>query len=316
MVMVVAALVLLPIATANLPLASGAAKRNLWAVIVGIDETVSKKEEIGAADDARRMNSLLINEYNWPQENIRLLLDEINKTSDDVDKRAILDSLDWLVQVGNKQDRVLFYFSGHGAKVKDTVYLVPNKARHTSDSISDKELFQELEKLESNESIVILDSCHSGGFNLEKQGRIILTACGIDETAEVGVAYNNNGSKSYHGMFSWFLTKAFKNDCVVERAFTYAREQTSKVADEQNPIMIDGIPGDTNLGQEKDTAISTDPEPYLLYATMVILATGIITCAAIAHKLRKKVNNQPIPNSTQLPQKSSRTIHIGTDCST
>jgi len=115
----------------------------------------------------------------WKENNMRLLLNE-NAT-----KSALLESFNWLDDNEDQNDIVLFYFGGHSANnltlsYKEEgdffdEYICPfdSKGTDRKNDVQDKELNKELNKLDSKNVVVILDTCHSSGFfeTKKKQGK-------------------------------------------------------------------------------------------------------------------------------------------------
>jgi hypothetical protein len=144
-----------------------------WAVIVGINDYIEFTDEVGgdllgAENDARSMRDVLTRKYNFPEENVRLLL------SRDATKAAIRDALTkWLPEHAQPQDLVVFYFAGHGSRVEDdngdeddgideTICPADVLRNSTQNDIRDDDLGSWTAMSPSKNVIVILDSCHSG----------------------------------------------------------------------------------------------------------------------------------------------------------
>lgn len=180
------------------------------------------------------MYNKLNSSSNWKTENIKILLNE-NATKENIHDTIV----NWLDNKENKDDVVLFYFTGSGwsvpalKRLKGHAYIVTynNSDWHYSENqITDKELDSWLDELESKHVIVILDSCHSGKMvDLKQRGRVVLTAggkhvfCGVDEDDSLGC-----------GIFTYFLLQGMNgvadlnNDGWVsaEEVFYYAKKPT------------------------------------------------------------------------------------------
>ncbi|NCC26623.1 MAG: DUF4384 domain-containing protein [Gammaproteobacteria bacterium] len=113
---------------------------------------------------------------------------------------AVRDALStWLVDGVGEQDRVLFYFSGHGTRVVDLdgdeddgldEALVLYNARASQDGMTgilvDDELGALLRQVPSRNVLVLLDSCHSGTGTRSLDVQQIGTAEGIVKYHPVG----------------------------------------------------------------------------------------------------------------------------------
>ena len=220
-------------------------------------------------DDAVSMYNMLLSSGNWESSHIKLLLNE-NAT-----KKSIRDNItQWLDDREDQDDVVLIYFCGHGWRIpfykraEGHAHIVPYDTsdwHYSKEVITDRELDSWLDELESNKTVVILDSCYSGRMlSLRQEGRVILTAggkyllCPVDESEELG-----------HGIFTHFLLQGFNgladknNDSWVsaEEAFRYARFLTfrysffyqfpfiklSGITPPQLPYMYDQYQGEIRL---------------------------------------------------------------------
>lgn len=142
-----------------------------WALLVGINDY--KYNSIGIADlkfcenDVDLFKETLIKYANFKEDNIKVL-----KSEEATKKNIKSGFLDWLAVNAKPGDKVIFYFSGHGVQLKDydgdeedglDEYLVV----HDSASldiyfVSDDELGDWLDKVNTPNKTVILDCCHSG----------------------------------------------------------------------------------------------------------------------------------------------------------
>jgi caspase domain-containing protein/uncharacterized protein DUF4384 len=144
-----------------------------WAVVVGVNdyaayEGVEGGDLRGAVHDALSMRGVLQSRFNVPPENILTLLDR------DATKDAIRDGLTgWLPTRVTPEDRVIFFFAGHGAQMGDvdwdetdyldeTISPADALATRADNDINDDELRSWLSESAAAQIVVILDSCHSG----------------------------------------------------------------------------------------------------------------------------------------------------------
>ena len=99
---------------------------NTWALLVGIEKyTAEGISELNyAVDDAEAIRKVLIEQHNVNPDNISLLL------NDDATKRNIERGLIDYYKNSDPDDRIIFYFSGHGVTEPTEIggemgYLVP-----------------------------------------------------------------------------------------------------------------------------------------------------------------------------------------------
>jgi len=69
-----------------------------------------------------------------------------------------------LAESAAKHDRILFFFSGHGVRVDDALYLVPQdgNSEHKKFLISFEDVITILNKSDAKQKLIVLDSCLSG----------------------------------------------------------------------------------------------------------------------------------------------------------
>jgi len=205
--------------------------KEVWGLIIGISDYKAEGLDLDCARaDAEAM-------YEWlmgtgvPKDHMRLL----------VDKEATLvnvrQGLDWLMKNAEKDDLVIFYFSGHGyqgmdLKPKDEKdswdeYFVvhdTDKGSIEGTALRDDEFGQFLDEITSEHVLVIFDSCYSGGlpkgqrglpprgkpkgpldfFNdFDPKGKLVLAA-----SAEDQLSWEDRSLG--HGVFTHFLLEGLK----------------------------------------------------------------------------------------------------------
>ena len=84
---------------------------NSWALIIGIDKYQNVQPLNYAVKDAESIQGILVNTFNFPENNITLLKNE------QATKQNILKSFSDITKNAKEKDRVLIFFSGHSATV-------------------------------------------------------------------------------------------------------------------------------------------------------------------------------------------------------
>ncbi|MCX6345248.1 MAG: caspase family protein [Armatimonadetes bacterium] len=136
---------------------------NTIAVVVGVSSYNSRVFPClhGAADDAQRVAAALVR-WGVYAENIRLLVDQ------QATRSAILEALRvWPLQRASRGIRLIFFFAGHGCRIRDTgqpecSLILPhdaNPADRMATSISLSELMSALARLCPEEAYLFLDAC-------------------------------------------------------------------------------------------------------------------------------------------------------------
>lgn len=137
------------------------------ALVVGIDKYVNPEWNLqGCSLDAAIMSGILQDHYDFPRDNIRLVLD--NRAT----KANILERLDWLVRDATAGDVLVFFYAGHGSQVRDRngdeledrmdEILCPHDL-NWDDPLTDDILDQHFSRVPEGANLtIIFDCCHSG----------------------------------------------------------------------------------------------------------------------------------------------------------
>ncbi|RDX79109.1 Metacaspase-1, partial [Mucuna pruriens] len=106
--------------SSTLPSTSTSTSRhNKRAVLCGVSYRRTKFRLKGAINDIRSMKELLIKNFKFPKECIRVLTEQEQNANLIPTKNNILESLRWLVKDCQPGDSLVFYFSGHGLQQPD-----------------------------------------------------------------------------------------------------------------------------------------------------------------------------------------------------
>ncbi|MBM4446281.1 MAG: hypothetical protein FJ023_02880 [Chloroflexi bacterium] len=201
-------------------------KPECWAAIIGVTEyrcpfCVFDKEwnvyPVGVKhpdDDARDLAAQLSPIIG--KDHIKLLL---NSEATNV---GIYYAIQWLAERSGADDTALFYFCGHSA---------PQNLGSYDYFISDWQLANWLDKLNSQKVVVILDTCYAGSFSKElgRNGRVVLMGCQPTESSL-------EDRELEHGVFTHYILQTFSNfdaadtnrdyELSAEEIFEYANPKT------------------------------------------------------------------------------------------
>jgi len=208
----------------------------------GLREGPAKREVPnldGAVNDVRLIGELLVALYGFKPADIVTLTDQ------QATRSAILKALDeQLVQQTRKGDIVLFYFSGHGSQVRNSLSreadrldesILPADSRRGAPDIRDKELLPIFNQIidRGGRLTIILDTCHSGsgtrdprtlhrrgvspdlrdvadpssGPAPERRGALVLAAA-----QDFDLAFETlDEQKIIRGAFTWALARAMRD---------------------------------------------------------------------------------------------------------
>ncbi|NQU43318.1 caspase family protein, partial [bacterium] len=156
-------------------LLGGLARADRYTLIVGNNSypNFSADQQLsGCESDARMLHDTLTQKLGIPQRNIRMLIGK------EATYQGIHKGLDWLFSSGKSGDSLLFYYSGHGAQIRDEdgdetedhldEVLCPYdfkflSGRRGHNAVTDDELNAIIKKRgKDREFVAVYDCCHSG----------------------------------------------------------------------------------------------------------------------------------------------------------
>lgn len=133
-----------------------------WALVIGIDAYQSAPPLRSACNDARAVTRLLIEQFGFPEENVILL------TEQEATRTSIMDAYLDLAGKTGSDDRVLFFFAGHGythsGQRGEVGFLVPveGSTAKLSSLIRWDELTRNAELLPAKHILFAMDACYGG----------------------------------------------------------------------------------------------------------------------------------------------------------
>jgi len=253
-------------------------RKNIWAVVIGINNYPKIRQLKYAVNDARIIYDYLVNFNHIPAENVDLLLDQ------DATLTRLRSTLGThLKNKAGKDDMVIIFFAGHGATEKDVMspdgdglekYLLPYDADPKdlyATALPMVEVSRIFNRIRSERLIFIADSCYSGASggrtigitgiraNISEayldriargKGRVIMTASGANEVSA-------EKDKFQHGVFTYFLVEGLKGQAdadkdgliTVDEVYRYVSEHVPRATgQEQHPVKKGSVEGSLILG--------------------------------------------------------------------
>ncbi len=137
---------------------------NSWALIIGIDKYESVRKLNYAVKDAESIQDILLNTFEFPSDNITLLVDE------KANKQSILQSFSNITKNANENDRVVIFFAGHGETMDlpeggEMGYLLPVDGERKDLYLSSIGM-DELKKIslmsKAKHVLYLVDACYGG----------------------------------------------------------------------------------------------------------------------------------------------------------
>jgi len=248
-------------------------RRNVWAVVVGVNRYAKVRPLKYAVNDAKTFYSHLMEFNRIPRENVTLLLDQEATLTR---LRSTLGT--HLKNKAGQDDMVIIFFAGHGATEKDVMspdgdglekYLLPYDADPKdlyATALPMGEISKIFTRIQSERLVFIADSCYSGasggrtidvsgiratisdGF-LDRiaggKGRVIITASGANE---VSAEYDN----LKQGVFTYYLVEGLKGKAdtdkdgsiTVDEVYRYVSETVPRATNqEQHPVKKGTVEG-------------------------------------------------------------------------
>lgn len=254
------------------------ALKNLWAVVIGINDYRKAPQLKYAVNDAKAFYEYLLTKTQIPRENLTLLLNNEASLSN---LRSTLGT-----QLKNKAgsgDMVILYFAGHGATEGDVAspdgdglekYLLPFDADLKdlyASALPMREISYILQRIRSERLVFIIDSCYSGASGgrtvrtegtrasisdrfldrvVSGKGMVIMTASGANE-----VSVEKDDLR--HGVFTYFLLDGLEGKADIDRdglitvdeAYDYVSKNVPKATgQEQHPVKKGAVEGHLILG--------------------------------------------------------------------
>jgi peptidoglycan/xylan/chitin deacetylase (PgdA/CDA1 family)/uncharacterized caspase-like protein len=194
--------------------------RESWAVIIGINDYQNWPKLRYAVNDAAAIEETLVNKFGFKRDHIRKLIDH------DATRQRIMQVLgDEFTDVNKvqREDRVFFFFAGHGATRtfgdgRQVGFIIPVDADHenyVSTAISMTQLRDASDLIAAKHIYFVMDSCYSGlalsrgagAFSRDRTyleevtrrtAREILTAGGADQQV-------SDDGPGGHSVFTWAL---------------------------------------------------------------------------------------------------------------
>jgi hypothetical protein len=248
-------------------------RKNIWAVVVGINDYPNTRRLKYAVADAEAFYRHLVDVIQIPAENVTLLLNREARLS------RLRSSLGThLKKKAGKEDMVIIYFAGHGATEKDVLspdgdglekYLLPYDVDPQdlyASALPMREISHIFYRIQSQRVIFIADSCYSGASGgrtislsgvranisdafLDRiaggKGTVIMTASGANEVSA-------EDEKLQHGVFTFYLLEgltgaadADKDGLVtVDEAYRYVSTHVPRATgQEQHPVKKGTVEG-------------------------------------------------------------------------
>jgi len=226
---------------------------NSWAVIIGIDKYQFSDPLHYAVKDAEAVRNMLINKFDYPEENIRYLTDEEATLSN------IKLNLGEVATSAGENDRILVFYSGHGQTLIGTDnsekgYIIPYEGKQDNPyatGIAMDEILTTSQISKSKHMLFLMDACYSGlmtehvkGLQPQEEGyltkvaneqaRQIITAGGNEPAIEGGRWNHSVFTKNLlSGLDDWDADTDSDGYITADELGTYLRKQVTEDSNNQ-----------------------------------------------------------------------------------
>ena len=145
---------------------------NSWALIIGIDKYQNVQSLDYAVNDAKDIQNMLVGKFQFPKDNIRLLINE------EATQASILQEFSNITKKANDNDRVLIFFAGHGETIDlpdggEMGFLLPVDGDKTDLYLSAIKM-EELRTLsllsDAKHILYLVDACYGGIVSVGARG--------------------------------------------------------------------------------------------------------------------------------------------------
>jgi|GEM_PF-2855484 len=132
-----------------------------WALLIGVDKCEAVGELKVCSADALALKSML-EQIGYPDNHITVLVDSNQSNINALPTIGNVErAIKRLAQVAEADDKILFFFSGHGVTYNGTSFLVPTDG-DLAKGISLPWIKDQFAACKAKEKVMILDACHSG----------------------------------------------------------------------------------------------------------------------------------------------------------
>lgn len=161
-----------------------------WALLIGVDKCEAVGELTVCANDARAMKSML-ETIGYPAQRITLLVDNQSNMNAMPTLLNVERAIKRLAKAASADDKILFFFSGHGFAYNGDSFLVPTDG-DLNRGVSLALIMDQFAACKAKEKVVILDACHSGASkgvsgitpDLKTSGNLVmLLSCEKDQVS-------------------------------------------------------------------------------------------------------------------------------------
>ncbi|MCM1319929.1 MAG: caspase family protein [Muribaculaceae bacterium] len=164
---------------------------------------------------------------------------------------SILNAIRKMARSAGADDRIVFYFSGHGYKNGVVAY---------NGQVSFADIRKALMQSKSRSKIMIVDACNSGGsrkssstsssaYNAAKKADVMLFLSSRDNENSQELPYKG------HGLFTYWMLRGLKGEADTNRdgkvsakeIFNYVHTGVSKTQRKQHPVMWGNFNGNMSV---------------------------------------------------------------------
>ena len=198
---------------------------NAIAVVFGIEKYQYAPNVSNAYNDAEIMREYLISTFGLKRKNIYFRYNE-RATKGEFDK--VFSENGWIAKNADKNSEIYVFYAGHGVTEPEdgSAYLIPNDIdpNYATTGYSLNTLYQNLSKIKSKSTTIILDACFSG---ISRENEMLLAnsrpiSIKVKQgsipnnlnvfTASSGNEISSGYKEKMHGLFTYFFLKGLNKN--------------------------------------------------------------------------------------------------------
>ncbi|MBT9583975.1 caspase family protein [bacterium] len=207
------------------------AEGQTWGVVVGIDDYVreSIQDLRYASADAKLFSRAMVDLLHVPKDHLFVFTSDSVESSQTPTRLNLVYRLDWLRKNAKAEDKVVFFFAGHGANVDNESFLMTEESDNRSvetlkaSALGTKDLAGLLQRSPASQTLTIIDACRndpSGKPTAGAEEKMPQLVIGGANQECAGLFSCSVGQRSWewdankHGFFSYHLVEGMQGGAV------------------------------------------------------------------------------------------------------
>jgi hypothetical protein len=202
-----------------------------WAVCVGVDDYLREtiQDLRFACADAKLFSQAMVDLLHVPKDHLYVFTSDAVESSQTPTRLNLIYRLEWLHKNVKPDDKVVFFFAGHGANVDNESFLMTEESDNRSvetlkaSALGTKDLALLLQRAPASQTLTILDACRNdpaGKGAARRDERMPQLVIGGANQESAGLFSCSVGQRSWewephkHGFFTYYLVEGMQGGAV------------------------------------------------------------------------------------------------------